>query len=724
METRFEHDFGDVRVHSDASAAGSADSINARAYTLGNHVAFADGEYRPGTPGGDQLLAHELAHTVQQGGNTHRTPGPIGGDLIEGEADRTANQVVRGGPRPSVSRAPTGIARSPVTFGRNDPGLDDPFGSKKKSEGLRFAKNDEPATTERLLLWAIQKTKEGLSETVIVQRILGSYEFNGPEAARGGRGQSARGARGEVARRAGRRLAAGAGAGRESATGCGPGGRQGRLLRDRPEAQAAGGGVADAGGGRGGGSGGGMRSRTYWGMWFRPGARAGRYRVVVPPISGGGVITLDDRYYYRIEANAMAEEFRTGAFADEAWEKTKGIISGSGFILRNAGTLVKTFIKGPEGAAVGEALEYIGQHMEDEVDEIERKRHGIETPEVPLADRDIPDIGIPELDEIPGSRGARGEPAGRAHGEPVGASRGEDEHAPSRPTAGHAEDEPTAPRARARRTRRMSPRRRAKGSAGAEETLDVAPAIGANHEVQVTPRGIELCSPRPCPLIRKKYGRELKENPKLDTLLDDLTERRRAAPKDAALREQSRLLEERLGELKARNDLVDAIPEPELKARARAAAGDGIDREQLDAYRKWIAGSKSKAQRQSRVRQLEQQAETSTTRRNAGRMRGVDPEVDAEVEKLFSESELPGRGAGELKHRPIRPDVDEIDTVGAPKVSRDEAMEREALDPHNRSSRISRRTGGPSTWAPTRPTPPGAPRRRRRCRWRRTPTPS
>ncbi|HWO26266.1 MAG TPA: DUF4157 domain-containing protein [Kofleriaceae bacterium] len=66
MSAAFGHDFSRVRVHADHNAAQAASGLNARAFTLGNHVAFAAGQYRPGDLVGDALLAHELAHVVQQ----------------------------------------------------------------------------------------------------------------------------------------------------------------------------------------------------------------------------------------------------------------------------------------------------------------------------------------------------------------------------------------------------------------------------------------------------------------------------------------------------------------------------------------------------------------------------------------------------------------------------------------------------------------------------------
>jgi hypothetical protein len=67
METRLGHDFGRVRVHDDARAARSAAAVNALAFTVGRHVAFAAGRYSPDSQAGRRLIAHELAHVVQQG---------------------------------------------------------------------------------------------------------------------------------------------------------------------------------------------------------------------------------------------------------------------------------------------------------------------------------------------------------------------------------------------------------------------------------------------------------------------------------------------------------------------------------------------------------------------------------------------------------------------------------------------------------------------------------
>jgi hypothetical protein len=68
MEARFGVDFSQVRVHNDVGAASSAQDISAYAYTVGDDIVFGSGQYAPDTPAGRRLLAHELAHVVQQGG--------------------------------------------------------------------------------------------------------------------------------------------------------------------------------------------------------------------------------------------------------------------------------------------------------------------------------------------------------------------------------------------------------------------------------------------------------------------------------------------------------------------------------------------------------------------------------------------------------------------------------------------------------------------------------
>jgi hypothetical protein len=86
MESRFGRDFSGVRIHTGARAARSATSLQALAYTTGRNIVFGAGQYRPHTPEGERLLAHELTHVVQQQGATPWSPGtdtlPGGGQSI------------------------------------------------------------------------------------------------------------------------------------------------------------------------------------------------------------------------------------------------------------------------------------------------------------------------------------------------------------------------------------------------------------------------------------------------------------------------------------------------------------------------------------------------------------------------------------------------------------------------------------------------------------------
>lgn len=73
-ERSFGRDLGNVQVHDDAAAAAAARAVGARAFTVGRNIAFGSSEYRPHEESGRRLLAHELAHVIQQGASTTRDP--------------------------------------------------------------------------------------------------------------------------------------------------------------------------------------------------------------------------------------------------------------------------------------------------------------------------------------------------------------------------------------------------------------------------------------------------------------------------------------------------------------------------------------------------------------------------------------------------------------------------------------------------------------------------
>ena len=90
FEPRFGHDFRFVRVHADQDAASSASAVNALAYTVGNHIAFAAGRYSPTTKPGQRLIAHELSHVLQQGASV--AAGTVQRSTGDQPAQSTTNQ--------------------------------------------------------------------------------------------------------------------------------------------------------------------------------------------------------------------------------------------------------------------------------------------------------------------------------------------------------------------------------------------------------------------------------------------------------------------------------------------------------------------------------------------------------------------------------------------------------------------------------------------------------
>jgi hypothetical protein len=97
MESALGADFSEVKVHTGAKGAEIAKDNDAKALAVGQHIAFGEGEYQPGTLAGDALLAHELAHTQQQKGadiTQAQEQGPE--SAYEEEADEMAEGAMMG----------------------------------------------------------------------------------------------------------------------------------------------------------------------------------------------------------------------------------------------------------------------------------------------------------------------------------------------------------------------------------------------------------------------------------------------------------------------------------------------------------------------------------------------------------------------------------------------------------------------------------------------------
>ncbi len=116
MESRFGQDFSGVRVHIDNKANQSAKELGASAYTKGKDIVFATGEYAPGTREGQQRIAHELTHVVQQSrsGKAPSREGQLSSphDSSEREADAVSRTVAGGGHAPAIVAQGVGIQRT------------------------------------------------------------------------------------------------------------------------------------------------------------------------------------------------------------------------------------------------------------------------------------------------------------------------------------------------------------------------------------------------------------------------------------------------------------------------------------------------------------------------------------------------------------------------------------------------------------------------------------
>ncbi|MDE2453031.1 MAG: DUF4157 domain-containing protein [Burkholderiales bacterium] len=96
----FGSDFSQVRIHDDAASHEAARQTRARAFTVGQHVHFGAGQFRPGNESGRRLIAHELGHTLQQqgagGGSEDELAIDAADSPLEREADAAADAVLQG----------------------------------------------------------------------------------------------------------------------------------------------------------------------------------------------------------------------------------------------------------------------------------------------------------------------------------------------------------------------------------------------------------------------------------------------------------------------------------------------------------------------------------------------------------------------------------------------------------------------------------------------------
>jgi hypothetical protein len=150
MESRFGHDFGDVRVHTDDAAHRSARSVNALAYTVGPNIVFQRDRYDPASDTGRRMLAHELTHVVQQRG------GPVDGtdagggirvsdpsDRFERDAVATADRVLAS---PVTQRCADGQTGEQSVQRQESPAPDEADEQATAQTFVQRAEDDEEAT--------------------------------------------------------------------------------------------------------------------------------------------------------------------------------------------------------------------------------------------------------------------------------------------------------------------------------------------------------------------------------------------------------------------------------------------------------------------------------------------------------------------------------------------------------------------------------------------------
>lgn len=150
FEPRFGADFSRVQIHSGETAARSAQEVGARAYAVGNHVVFGAGQFSPSSRSGQKLLAHELAHVMQQPAAPRRDhpitvePSASGREA----AARQAAQSALGGRPPSLARL--GQA-SPVLFREEVPAPALEVVTPEQAKGMNLPTASKQATDPRTL---------------------------------------------------------------------------------------------------------------------------------------------------------------------------------------------------------------------------------------------------------------------------------------------------------------------------------------------------------------------------------------------------------------------------------------------------------------------------------------------------------------------------------------------------------------------------------------------
>ncbi len=158
METRFGHDFGDVRVHTDGAAHESAKSVNAQAYTVGSNIVFQRDTYDPASAQGRHMLAHELTHVVQQRSGPVDGTDAGGGVKVSDPSDRFEREAVANADR-VMSAAPVA---APAAAG---PAVQRCADGDDHAHAQTYVQRTEEAPEEETAQTYVQRAEAGAEET-------------------------------------------------------------------------------------------------------------------------------------------------------------------------------------------------------------------------------------------------------------------------------------------------------------------------------------------------------------------------------------------------------------------------------------------------------------------------------------------------------------------------------------------------------------------------------
>jgi peptidoglycan/xylan/chitin deacetylase (PgdA/CDA1 family) len=173
FEPRFGSDFGDVRVHDDVLADASARSVNAIAYTVGQHVVFRQGTLSPETSDGKRLLAHELTHVVQQRQASPRVA-PLDSEpessAFEREARRSATSVLWGYLGPDYGRVTSDTSAAAATAPAQRPRLSSAHARLQRVE-LTYDDGPDSAGNTARVLEALKRSDAKATFYVVGHRV-------------------------------------------------------------------------------------------------------------------------------------------------------------------------------------------------------------------------------------------------------------------------------------------------------------------------------------------------------------------------------------------------------------------------------------------------------------------------------------------------------------------------------------------------------------------------